>query len=600
MTFPRGGTGAEAPLPVCPYDGRCYRKNPQHFLDHTHPLQYPAADSTSDAVGTRRPTPPSDVDGAAPPKRRRADTKGGAAAEARQRRCAGEQDSLAGGDDTTGVDSFDGSDSVPPPPSSSPSPLQADEGAMASPEQLQRFLMHPPRLGALVDTDAAADVARHTRSPLPLLQKSSWAGVADVLRRAYASMGFDTADVQCVLLSACALRPDSPPDAFPGWRLVGPFELAVAYAECCVAASASGSSDGEAQVQLRLAGLVHPADAEVGARRWRCARYRYDPPECQTVVLRVATSASPSDTAAAEAAAGTHLCYHRDDPTDVPGLLVRGTARAATFSVCNNQGSLAAFLYASYAERCDTALPSDGAAAIVAAMDNALGAMADAGVPGHAALRRACRLSCNAQTSTAARRGACVANTYSGLGICVPTHPTAGGGYRRPQIPSGVSYSNCLRDWEAAFVTAACGGDRDAAGVGVVPPHRAARHGDLAKAKSFSDRMSAILDDIYVSADVANDEGDCGASLELGLNSMSCILADVCVVPPPAPQHARAPGTRQSPQQTGATVDPVLWQTYRLLDCAYMLLRRPLYRHVLRCHLPALADANHPLALSLL
>lgn len=36
------------PVPECPYGARCYRKNPKHFIEFSHPKKSKTADSDSD------------------------------------------------------------------------------------------------------------------------------------------------------------------------------------------------------------------------------------------------------------------------------------------------------------------------------------------------------------------------------------------------------------------------------------------------------------------------------------------------------------------------------------------------------------------------
>lgn len=58
-------------LPECPYGARCYRKNPQHFLEYSHPKKSKTDTSDSDAAdvvdGPSRVKLPTTDDSALPP-----------------------------------------------------------------------------------------------------------------------------------------------------------------------------------------------------------------------------------------------------------------------------------------------------------------------------------------------------------------------------------------------------------------------------------------------------------------------------------------------------------------------------------------------------
>ncbi|KAL7709167.1 PBZ domain/Uncharacterized conserved protein (DUF2228) [Lotmaria passim] len=610
-------------LPVCAYDGYCYRKNPQHFQQYAHPLQYPqpAPDTASTNPAEEPPTPPPST------KRCRC--------EETHSRSASPSASQHG--DKTPVSTVSETD-------------------LASPEQLLYFLKHAPHLSTLVSGHNTGDVAEEpasdnhntddddAQSTNDMNKKKSgstcavphvdvhhhWQGVAQVLQRAYSGMRFHAVDMQCLLTAASALQPSDPLTAFPGWRLVGPFELALTYAQLrCNDDNNCANADAAAAVRKREE-LLRGRDAEDEVRRWKCGRFRYDPPECQTIVVQVTQFNTPNTGAAAAAKAmkpvelsvdGVHLCFHRDNPTDTPDMLVEGTTRGATFTMINGRGWLSPYLYAWYRAKGDAA-----SLAVAAALENAVHAVAAHTPPvARAAFEGEFQKSLKAQYSDFAnRRKAWTAPTCSRLGICVPVDKKTKIGYREPNIPHGVSFADCLRNCEAGFVAGldsssfaagshALDNSGAAGALDAVPFSRSSRHAQLQEVRRFSSKTSDVLDSIFVCADIANDEGDFGTSLELGLNSLTCVLADRCVVVAAATaekhtasQKNGANGGDDSDRSTPLSkacraemprIDPVLWHTYRLLDCAYMLLQRPLYRHVLRCHLPLLADATHPISL---
>ncbi|KPI87891.1 hypothetical protein ABL78_3048 [Leptomonas seymouri] len=570
-------------LPVCAYDGHCYRKNPQHFLKYSHPLQYPPQQAGSASTEGNEKWHPE------LPKRCRSEDRSSATAHGSHNEAA------SGGG------------------------LLVQEADLASPVQLLHFLIHAPHLSALIPLNNNSDSGA---TSLPHIDvQHHWNGVAQVLVQAYGGMGFHAEDVQCVLTAACALKPSDPLSAFAGWRLVGPFELAVRYGELCCRGADTAADASAIAGELRT--LLHGRDAEDEACRWRCGRFRYDPPECQTVAVAATLS---STTAMKHALAshrdddGVHLCFHRDDPSNAPGLLVEGMMRSAKFTMLNGKGWLSPYLYAWY-----RAKGNADALAVAKALGDALDALSRATKSVHCAhLKRSFEDSLSTQRrDSLKRRKTWVAPTYSGLGLCVPVDKTTEIGYREPNIPPGLSFANSLRDWEADFVASVASSassddrtkDHNAGPAGALasqPLSRSSSYARLHEARPFSLKTSDALDNIFLCADIANDEGDFGASLELGLNCFTCLLADTCVVAGKkegpkgsSDEHEDARGGDGTPCECKAScseesrIDPVLWQTYRLLDCAYMLLQRPLYRHILRCHLPVLADAEHPILLDM-
>ena len=78
---------------------------------------------------------------------------------------------------------------------------------------------------------------------------------------------------------------------------------------------------------------------------------------------------------------------------------------------------------------------------------------------------------------------------------------------------------------------------------------------------TLSPKQRDEIDEQFRFADIANDECDFGLNLELGLNLFALVVKK----------------------------DEVLWHTYRVLEMAYGLLGRDVFRHILRCHLNILA-----------
>ncbi|KPA85250.1 hypothetical protein ABB37_01597 [Leptomonas pyrrhocoris] len=572
-------------LPVCAYDGHCYRKNPQHFQAYSHPLQYPQQQlDTATTAGADEPQQ-------MPSKRCRSEDHSSSSVHGADRQAAGDR------------------------------ALSIQEADLASPAQLLHFLTHAPHLSALVSLDS--NNGKDTTGLLHIDVQHYWSGVAQVLEQAYAGMGFHAEDVQCVLTAACALNPANPLAAFRGWRLTGPFELAVRYGQLCSSSARYNKGDADAKAAAeKLKELLHGRNAEDEVRRWRCGRFRYDPPECQTVAMQVTSAGTKNKelTLAQLDAEGVHICFHRDEPSDAPGMLAEGTARRPKFTMLNGKGWLSAYLCAWYRAAGDAE-----SLATAHALQSALDALSAVTKPNCCAgLKTSFAESLSAQrTDVAKRLKACVAPLYSGLGLCVPVDKTTEIGYREPNIPARVSLANCLRDWEADFVAAAASpstsddGTHDssaspATALDSAPYSRSVNFARLREAHPFSAKTSETLDGIFLCADIANDEADFGTSLELGLNCLTCVLADTCVVAGRKRCQRVSLEENDGASVDGATqrachtryaeeslIDPVVWHTYRLLDCAYMLLQRPLYRHILRCHLPLLADANCPILLDM-
>ncbi|CUG86533.1 Hypothetical protein, putative, partial [Bodo saltans] len=98
-------------------------------------------------------------------------------------------------------------------------------------------------------------------------------------------MPYPAEDLFALLSVARKICPADPLNAFPGWRLVGPMEV--------------------------LAGTVMCFKSDEA--KWRYARFRYDPPEVQTIAVSTKSATKY-----------THIALHRDDPKEPPTMIVAG------------------------------------------------------------------------------------------------------------------------------------------------------------------------------------------------------------------------------------------------------------------------------------
>lgn len=118
-------------------------------------------------------------------------------------------------------------------------------------------------------------------------------------------MPFPLEDMKLVLQVASKVKAMDPLGAFEGIRLVGPFEI--------------------------LSGKKFASDSD----KWTHYRFRYDPPEVQTFAVSVAES-SPG-------VPQYHLAFHRDDPAEMPKMIVLGESTKPTFKIeGNNVGAVLA------------------------------------------------------------------------------------------------------------------------------------------------------------------------------------------------------------------------------------------------------------------
>ena len=201
-------------------------------------------------------------------------------------------------------------------------------------------------------------------------------------------MPYPQSELETILNVAKSVKPGDPLTAFEGWRLVGPFEV--------------------------LLGKSFSSDSD----KWRHFRFRYDPPEVQTVAISTAVS---EDLSLPE----RHVAYHRDDPINYPGMVVMGTSRGNKFSIEGD--SVAGFLLRSIPEG-----------------------------PALLALRSAFPLAAkqfrDKNTVQALRRKQQTAATLHGLGILVPYDKKTEVGYREMML-SLAQLKNIVAAWNSGALT---------------------------------------------------------------------------------------------------------------------------------------------------
>lgn len=274
-------------------------------------------------------------------------------------------------------------------------------------------------------------------------------------------MPHPTEDLNIVLTLARKLKPDHPLTAFHPIVLVGPFMLLLARE-----GDVSGSPSA-----------VFGSDVA----KWTHFRFRLDPPELQTIAVKVGEGGAPT----------AHYCFHRDDPAALPTMVVSG---------CGHSDSP------------KFAIESPSFAQLLSLLQ-----------PQHAEA-----LGCQRHYDRAAfqkrRSKLCVAATYSSLGVCVPYNKKTELGYREMHMEADDLYK-ALTDINTARCTKA---------------------------------QKAQFDDQLRMNDISNDECDFGLGLQLGLEMFSFA------------------GTKRR--------NEVTHQCVRVLDMAYMLLGRDLFRHILACH----------------
>lgn len=569
---------------VCPYDGRCYRKNPQHFRDFYHPIQLPDSPGVNvfpEAMA--RPEFP------ATPKRVRtegyshSDHVSVATTEVVQDASSSSsyvtpqwtppmlQHSLPGVMFNTCHPTTVTTAVVPSqevwlsPDHSSVDHLETLEEEGPSVALLRQLLLRDPRLQAV---DACRDEASGN---LPSLT-SDFENAGECLKGAY-GMPFVEADIRAVLLAAVELRPADPLHAFTGWRLVGPLELL--WRVYCWQVE-------HPQATCPSAGSFFLDEAA----KWRCARFRYDPPECMTLAV-----ANGNDEAKQQQ---HHLCYHRDDPSEVPTVVALGSAADCTFKIVSR--TLATYLLA-HAHQTGSAT---AVKALEAAIRSSTGSFRESDDPTATPTqhlfafgdgRRPPTFSSLASSAVRYRRRHQLATTTHGLGIQAPYNSETEIGYR-PLCMSTKRLQQILGSWDAEY----------AARRQLTPTTVAAATSLPEGRRAFTGRDWEEIHEQFRYSDMANDEGDFALGLELGLNLFSAVRAPsflpVRRTVGDTPPTAVAP-TRSNLSEGGLVVgdeegelrdcNPLLWHSFRMLDCAYMLLGRSLFRHILRCHIPLLA-----------
>jgi hypothetical protein len=203
-----------------------------------------------------------------------------------------------------------------------------------------------------------------------------------------------------------------------------------------------------------------------------------------------------------------HFCFHRDSPKDLPKMVVKGTSNGAKFLIVADNVVTAIHQL----------LPPHSAEASMLEK-----AFPEVAAPAH-----------GEKATLKHRNSVTIARTISGLGIVVPYVKKTELGYREPMFTTAHFMSLVVASG------AAPGG------------------------KGLNPKQAEELYDQYRFADIANDEGDFGLGLELGLNMFTAVKR----------------------------LDSVATNCCRILDTAYQLLDRDLFRHILKCHVPTLVGVR--------
>ena len=432
--------------PICSYDPGCYRTNPAHLAKYAHPSREgrtspPLPSAPSHCAPSSAVTPHV----ASPRKQATLDLY----------RTAPKEPWSAHAPVV----------SVPPPKPATPSPLSPSRPAVAAAQPLQSVPSSPSKDRKRLREEETSD----TRLGGPLLAPPPrcsplCGGLFDVYE-----MPFPVKELEAILSIARELNPSAPLTAFPGVRLVGPFEV--------------------------ILGRTFASDAE----KWRAWRFRWDPPEVQTVAVSQRTERK--GTSAAELPA-THLGFHRDDPRELPQMVVRGSAFESTFTI---EGSSLGAALSTFVEQ-----QGDPAASYVARRLKDVFGEADKA------------------DAVQKRRKKTLGKTFHGLAFSIPYNRKTEIGYREPLLSDSQLHSLL----------------------------------SVMNRGSMTPKQDEAMDEQLRLADIANDESDFGLSLQLGLNFFSSVVAN----------------------------NAVLWNAQRMLDVAYMLLGRDLFRHILQCHMRYLAD----------
>jgi hypothetical protein len=449
--------------PVCPFGAKCYRKNPAHFKEYSH---VPAVSPTAAVVAVtgvprttilfpvKRATPPAsppvplpakvldDEDGllVAPPSPSMSVEAAPCATPPSRRIPSAATQQLQHGSPTTKPPAIALVEGSP----RGATRTSAVEGPPSPSAKRGRSLG-----GENSGVDWTSLFAPPPQMKLPLMTSTGTAPTT-VLADLF-GMPYPTEDLLTLLTVARSLCPRDPLNgAFPGWRLVGPMEV--------------------------LAGVVTSFSSD--AAKWRYGRFRYDPPEVQTIAVSTNTASSKY----------THVALHRDDPHALPTMIVAGRRAsppgAGVPTPINASGAatvvedrvfdvLGDTVGGVFLRLCEEAGPAGSAsvAALTAAFPT----------PKHRGK--------SAADTYKLRKKAVVASTVHHLGVVVPYDRKTELGYR-PMMMTLAAFQSLISAWNEKGNT--------------IPPKQ----------------LDAITEQ-FQWADIANDECDFGLNLEIGLNLFS-------------------------------------------------------------------------------
>ncbi|CAD2218821.1 PBZ domain/Uncharacterised conserved protein (DUF2228), putative [Angomonas deanei] len=560
---------------ICPYDGKCYRKNPKHFEEYDHPIQYGNTTTTNDNKNdvtvdvkkrarseedapTPTNTPTTTILGVGDKEEKKEDTPTPVASE----------------DASTVVEEADNNNNN--------NPIVADSSSDSSEDDLAPSVQLIREI--LLQKQKIKNYPSHsTQSPCALSKEGDNAGL--FLESFYdGHLKFNQKDVQAVLLAAIHLQQQNTTldrllSAFSGYRLTGPMEMLVREWHRLY----SNDNNNTSKVQFKKESY-----------KWLYARFSADPPECQTVLI---STVSPSQD---ENHLG-HVCYHRDNPEEEPTMVVENNnndAHSSKNTAYNAQRTfqlvapfLSLFLLGNAVQHHQTkeiqalcwAIDTVQLFADIADKnknennirvvekfvqsvleDNNNDGSSHSHFPDISKLLK--------EFTFKQRKSVLVASTFHHLQIVVPFNRVTEVGYRPPHVKPH-RMKELLERWDRSF-------------------HEAYHHQNNNSNNNNGFRQSdwVELQDQFQWNEMSNDEGDYGLGLELGQNFFSFIVS------PCAPSFwSPHNDNNNSPTVMLAGEDcqgcnPLLWHAWRLLDCSYMLLPgRELYRHIIRLQLPLLA-----------
>lgn len=254
-------------------------------------------------------------------------------------------------------------------------------------------------------------------------------------------MPYPVDELLLLLQVARSLCPEDPlKGAFPGWRLVGPLEV--------------------------LAGVLLSFTSD--AARWRYARFRYDPPEVQTIAVSTNTTSKY-----------THICLHRDDPKELPSMVVGG--RRGKPSPAGGQVEDPTF----------DVLGSTVGGAMLRLLTDATGAHSPPSLALSSAFSTPKLKGKDAAETFKQRKKTSVATTVHHLGVVVPYDHKTELGYR-PMMMTLSAFQSLIQTWNE-------------------------------KGANIPTKQLDTIAEQFQWADIANDECDFGLNLEIGLNLFSLV-----------------------------------------------------------------------------